>query len=98
MNYDYLTQKVYHDKTVAECNALFNAYANAYRLCFDRVDAEAVIISRLRNYKSTEGYATVPLSGCDFTGEIGNIIVAISNRCAAAERELAEALAALKAK
>jgi hypothetical protein len=78
--------------TRAELDARFVAMASGFQLCFDRRLAEAVIVSRAAGYGvHDDTSASIPLTGCDFTGEIGNIIVALSGRCSAAEKALEDA-------
>jgi hypothetical protein len=76
-----------------ETDATFMTLARGYSLCHDRSIAEQVILRRMRNYQYTTKpeVAAIPLVSCDFTGEIGNIIVELSNRCATAEQNLKEA-------
>lgn len=76
--------------TMARARELWSEAAFGRALLTNSTEAEAVVIERLRSYSGPPGYSLIPNSGCDFTGEIRNVIQAISERCANAEKRAEE--------
>lgn len=81
--------------TMKRANELLREAVFGRYLLTDSTEAEAVVLERLRSYGGPPGYCMIPNLGCDFTGEIRNVIQAISERAANAEAEVAELTASL---